>query len=161
MGGVAVGVLHRAQQAVGVPAHVEQDQVGGLESCVRPPATEGRYGGEDDVGIGLAQNVVVQTPLLKLADGKVFDDNVGGLGQLQEAGRVTGGAQVQRHSVFVGVQGQKQAALLRVGSVPWKGPHAARLVAHRRLDFDDLGSQTGQVLGAVGAGDSLSNVEYP
>ena len=50
---VAVRVLYRPQQAVGMAAHMVEDQVSGFEIRVGTSVAEGRDGGEDETGIAV------------------------------------------------------------------------------------------------------------
>ncbi len=101
---------------------------------------------------------IVDAEALHDARPVIFDDDIGGLGELQKgrpAGRVF---QVERDASLVAVQVEETHA---VGSLHLEAHRAARLVAAaRRLDLDDVGAKIGQQHGAERAGHHLRHVEH-
>src|SRR5207249_3029504 len=91
------------------------------------------------------------------AGGEVLHHDVGALDHLQEElapGRIL---EVDRHAALVGVE-DKEEHRIEPGHLR---TIAARLLAARRLDLDDVGAEPAQELGAGRAGFELGEIENP
>ena len=74
---------------------------------------------------------------------------------LREDGAAVVGVDVEGDALLVAVEVDEEAGLFGVGDVAGEGAEAARVVARRRLDLDDLRAEVGEQLRAVRPGDAL------
>jgi hypothetical protein len=81
---------YRPQQAVGMAAHMVEDQVSGLEIRVGTSVAEGRDGGEYETGIAIIQSLKAKSSVLQRDRRRVLDDYIGSCRQLSEHFRPVG-----------------------------------------------------------------------
>lgn len=111
------------------------------------------HGDEDDVGAGLAKDVVAEAEVVEDVGAVVFDDDVAVGDELEESGAAKGMGEVEGEGFFVAV-----VVVEVVGGVPGfgnagEGDKGADVVPSAGgFDFDDFGSHFGEDPGGVGAG---------
>ena len=122
---------------------------------VRPRQPEALDAREDDARVGGAQRLVVQAQALHQPRREVLDDDVGVADHVQEERTALGLFQVQHNAALVVVEQQEvhRVEPRHLGTV------AARLLAARRLDLEDVGAQPPEELGAGRPGFELGEVE--
>jgi hypothetical protein len=98
--------------------------------------------------------------LLHISGAKTLDQDVALLGQALHYTSPCLAPDVQGDTLFPGVQVQESGTLFRVRRSVDEGTGSSRdIPSAGRLDFDDLGTQSGQELGTEGASDILAEVK--
>ena len=99
----------------------------------------------DQAGIDLPDNVIAEAQPLDGAGGEILDHDVGLLQHLRENLATAWAAEVQGDAAFVGVE---QHEVVRIHPRLVGGSTAPLVAAPGILDFDDIGAQPCQRLGA-------------
>ena len=109
----------------------------------------------------LRQRRVIESHGIQGASRKTLDQDVALLYQTLCNGRARGALYVQGEAFFPRVEVQERGALFHLRGIVHKRSDTARPVTcARRLDFDDLGTQTGKNLRAKGTGNILATIEH-
>ena len=115
----------------------------------------------DETRVDRRQLLVAEAQAGEAAGSEVLDDHVGAGEEASKNGRAIGLLEVEPDAPLVAVDGEVIGSGSRaVGLVadPWRSP-AARRVALRRLDLDDVGPEVGQQHRAVGPGEDRRAVD--
>jgi len=108
------------------------------------------------LGVYPSQALIVQVQLFHRQGRVILHQDIALPNQLQEYFSPRGGLEVKGNSQLVGVEVEEETAPLGVRDIPEKGFPPPCLIAYPgRFDLDNLGSQVGKELGAVGAGGKL------
>ena len=114
---------------------------------------------QDEAGVERRQCGIRQVPPGERSGRIALDDHVR-LGHQAPEHRLAGGPrQVERDALLRGVQVEKRRAALGVRGVPREWGQGPSGIAFRGLDLDDARAQARQELAAVGARDSLAQLE--
>src|SRR5712692_10559770 len=107
-------------------------------------------GGHHEPRIQFPETFVVQSDTIHIRRPNVVNQNVGLRNHPLENRETLGPRNVERDAEFVGVEIEKQAALLGMGRVTGKGPTCARTVADTgAFHLDHFGAHIGHQLGRV------------
>jgi len=121
------------------------------------PVAEGGHAAQHDAGTVRAQVREAKLELSRQAGRKALDNDVGGLGELQQCGAPFWRANVEQHAAFVAIDREEHRRL-----VPPEGRQSARVVAVRRtLDFDDVCAHIAQHHRGEGCRDIGAQIEHP
>ena len=160
-GVVGDGESHHRWGTVGVAGHVHQTRRG-LDDPVeagslRPRArlSVGRDRHHDDVGIDLAERLVVQSPPLQHTIGEVLDDHVDLADQVPDHGQAFFGVPIEADTLLAAVGLDVDAA----ATVDDVGQLAARITTGCQLDLDDLRAHLREQPGDHRAREVLRQVE--
>ena len=96
-----------------------------------------------------AQRLVPKTEALEVPRHERFDDDIGRRREPQQQLATLGAGDVQRHAALAGVHVEEEEAAVAPGLVAPEGRDAARRVAARPLDLDDVGAHVREELAAV------------
>ncbi len=115
----------------------------------------------DETRVDRRQLLVAEAQASEATGPEVLDDHVGAGEEASKNGRAIGLLEVEPDAPLVAVDGEVIGSGSRaIGLVadPWRSP-AARRVALRRLDLDDVGPEVGQQHRAVGPGENRRAVD--
>ena len=116
------------------------------------------------MGVYPGQALIVQAQLLHRQGRVILHQDIALLYQLAEYFSPRGGVEVKGNPQLVGVEVEEETAPLGVRDIPEEGFPPPRLIAYQGgLDLDNLSSQVGEELGAVGASGKLCILQdlYP
>ena len=107
------------------------------------------------------QGIVAKPELVHLAGLEALNQDVGVLRQLLQRLHSLGGLEIDCNASFVGVQEQKDAALLRVRNVLREWAEGSCVVTRPwLLHLNHVGAEVRQQLGAVRTGNAVGQVYY-
>ncbi|MNS98625.1 hypothetical protein D3C72_1329970 [compost metagenome] len=148
---LAVGRLVREHQpAVGLHHRVRRRCV--RAGAIRPVAADGHV---HKARAALGQTVVAHAHAFGDAGAKILDQDVGLLCHLRQQGFAPRLAGIHAYAALAHVVGDRQRAFAVAHDADMAAP-----IAIRRLYLHDISALLPEDLGAVGAGDSLAEVQY-
>jgi hypothetical protein len=152
--------LHRL--AVGHAARVHQPaerlgrRIDPGAARMGPGLPERRDRDEDRPGVALVERLPVQSERGLERSADVLDDDVGPSDERAQDGGARGGRDVRDDAPLAAVDADEEAAVARPLLT-----EAARLVAGRRLELDDVRSEVAEQRRAVRAGHHRGDLEHP
>ena len=150
--GLGVAVLHRRSVIVAIedhhPAHGPTDDVGPLIMGEGTGLSEGRDGGQDNIGLDLREIGITHPEAVHVSRRITLDHNVGGFDKGLEQLPSLFLLDVQGYSPFAGIIGKPEETLFRILDVSVKGSLTPRRTSPRRFYLDHINAEIPEHLAA-------------
>lgn len=128
---------------------------------VRARLPEGRNRGHDQPRVASDQRRKTEPESLQIAGCAILDEDVGPVHQLLEEPAPRLACEIEGDGALARVEVEEERAALRVWDVVAEGTSPARgIAAVRGLQLDDVGTEIGEQLCAVGSGHHLAEFEH-
>ena len=115
---------------------------------MRARLAEGRDGGDNELGMLLAERRVVELPVCELPRRETLEEQLGSPGELAESVAIARGVEIQHQAALVGGVVEKRKADARAAAC--EGATLPLGVAARGFYQNHIGSEVGQELSAKG-----------